>query len=481
MGVDAYYAVTPELQDLAFTNPQEYLKIVLGDIPTNNSGIPKAIKETSSKVKNKKPAISESDITEIDDVTDDDIFTDTLLDNLAQSMMGGNSRSTQKVITEEIASDELEDLTIVQPKKKEETKKDVKLHSEGSKEKSTKEKEESKKAVKEDMKENTSDDEEDDTPEEDITLDSAFSVFFNDPENGDIIISDPWKDFRSHVISIYNTAEATTNYQSDAYLNLKSFANLAVAMIAGPVLVIPQQGEDKEAHAMFEKFITGVTDLDTRRIMILTRTEENSTDEEPIIDFLVFFIDHDSNLFLEKALETYEKENIAIDFLYAIYNKAWDRRTTRWTRLEYLDGLIEDTESSKEDVEFFLDLVSKDPSTVTGENTVEKFIDDLCMPMELMVPFIHSAYLSLAYFMANASIEDGKILEIPNGFAMTKQEETNHEETKMDYNNTDSEDSEIDEISEEELTEVVVNTDPKVSSKPSTSSEPKSLVVESIH
>jgi len=274
-----------------------------------------------------------------------------------------------------------------------------------------------------------SDDDNDDMSEyEEETLDNQFKVIEVDEETSDIIIRDSWNPIKSNVISFYNLIEANFNYtNSNLYDQMKSTVEFALAFISGPLLVI------KQGNELFKDFINTVEAMDTDRIFICSKLSETDVDTngDPACHFLVYHIDQFSIDTLSDLFESFESQRnkdkqILLDFLYAVYKKASDRHTNSWSCYESVDMLIDDYESDDDDIEYVLDLIKKEDSTVMGTSNFDNFLDKFVFPIET---FITDKYTNSNIFRViekllshhldmtrkDIIVEDG-VIQVPDNF-----------------------------------------------------------------
>ena len=301
-----------------------------------------------------------------------------------------------------------------------------------------------------DVAENTDDDDDDDVVEpadddyeddeedftydeeeidmENATLNNQFKIIHADHDTGDIVIKDVWKDFKSHTISFFNMIEAKMDYtKSPLYEQMKSFIDLAVAFIAGPVLVI------KHGNKKFKEFIDTVENFDRERILCLSKFDDERVDEngEPLIHFLIYYIDEASKDELETIFDVFEEPDsdnnaIILDFIYSVFKKAVDRHENQWGCYDGIDCLIDENESSDEDIDFVLELIKKDKDTVMGNGGFDHFMDTFVLPIEMFLSTrfgssnAFNLYVTLLADVLDGSredsvIEDGVII-VPNNF-----------------------------------------------------------------
>ena len=270
--------------------------------------------------------------------------------------------------------------------------------------------------------------EDDEVDMESATMDNQFKIIHADHDSGDIVIKDVWKDFKSHTISFYNMIEAKMNYEkSTLYEQMKSFVDLAVAFIAGPVLVI------KHGNKKFKEFIDSVENFDRERILCLSKFDDERVDEngDPLIHFLVYYIDEASKDELETIFDVFEEPDsdnnaIILDFLYSVFKKAVDRHENQWGCYEGIDCLIDENESSDEDIDFVLSLIKKDKDTVMGKGSFDHFMDTFVLPIETFLTKrfgganVFNVYVALLSDVLDGSkdniiIEDGVII-VPDNF-----------------------------------------------------------------
>ena len=293
----------------------------------------------------------------------------------------------------------------------------------------------------EDVVDNDDDDDDDDEDDEEdftfdeeeidmenATLDNQFKIIHADHDTGDIVIKDVWKDFKSHTISFFNMIEAKMDYsKSPLYEQMKSFVDLAVAFIAGPVLVI------KHGNKKFKEFIDTVENFDRERILCLSKFDDEKVDEngEPLVHFLIYYIDEASKDELETIFDVFEEPDndnnaIILDFIYSVFKKAVDRHENQWGCYDGIDCLIDENESSDEDIDFVLELIKKDKDTVMGNGGFDHFMDTFVLPIEMFLSTrfgssnAFNLYVTLLSDVLdgsreNAVIEDGIII-VPNNF-----------------------------------------------------------------
>lgn len=274
----------------------------------------------------------------------------------------------------------------------------------------------------------TYDNEEDEIDMENATLNNQFKIIHADHDTGDIVIKDVWKDFKSHTISFFNMIEAKMDYtKSPLYEQMKSFVDLAVAFIAGPVLVI------KHGNKKFKEFIDTVENFDRERILCLSKFDDERVDEngDPLVHFLIYYIDEASKDELETIFDVFEEPDsdnnaIILDFIYSVFKKAVDRHENQWGCYEGIDCLIDENESSDEDIDFVLELIKKDKDTVMGKGGFEHFMDTFVLPIEMFLSTrfdssnAFNLYVSLLSDVLDGSrensvIENGVIV-VPNNF-----------------------------------------------------------------
>lgn len=259
-----------------------------------------------------------------------------------------------------------------------------------------------------------------------ITLQDAFKMIVCDDENGDFIISDPYKNYKAHTINTYALTEARTNYASSSVYNgMVKNIPFALAFIAGPILVI------RPGDELFQKFITTVETFDRDHIFIMTRVEDTKgPDGNDVIDFLVYYADPESVEFTIDLIRDFQGEpDSAIDFLYAVFKKAMDRHENLWSSMEWIDNIIEIEKSQAADVYYAMDLITNDGSTVIDidrNRTVEEFIKEFTRPIENYIDpekgiFTKNCKMLKALLDDKMAPTDKEgVLIIPENFSFTK-------------------------------------------------------------
>lgn len=267
--------------------------------------------------------------------------------------------------------------------------------------------------------------------EEEATLDNQFKVLTEDMETSDIVINDAWKRYKSHSISFFNMRAATMDYEnSSLYAEMCGFLDFAIAVIAGPVLIV------REGNPKFQRFIDQVESCDTERIFFVTKTDEEilNPDGKPATHILMYYIDKESKDLLNILVEGWEDNGdneIVLDFFYSVYKKVTDRYENPFSIYAGIDVLIENFESSDTDIDYVIDLILKEESTVVRTdnggshydhflknivmNRIEAFINCPQNPMGIFEIFKN--ILSL-YFEKDS---DGGILQIPTNFGLNEE------------------------------------------------------------
>ena len=267
--------------------------------------------------------------------------------------------------------------------------------------------------------------------EEEATLDNQFKVLTEDMETSDIVINDAWKRYKSHSISFFNMRPATMDYEnSSLYAEMCGFLDFAIAVIAGPVLIV------REGNPKFQRFIDQVESCDTERIFFVTKTDEEILNPKgnPATHILMYYIDKESKDLLNILVEGWEDNGdneIVLDFFYSVYKKVTDRYENPFSVYAGIDVLIENFESSDTDIDYVIDLILKEESTVVrtdnGGSHYEHFLKNIVMnrieafincPQNPMGIFeIFKNILSL-YFEKDS---DGGILQIPTNFGLDEE------------------------------------------------------------
>lgn len=263
------------------------------------------------------------------------------------------------------------------------------------------------------------------------TLDNQFKVLTEDLEIGDIVINDAWKRYKSHTISFVNMKAATMDYQnSSLYNEMCGFLDFAIAMIAGPVLII------REGNPKFQRLIDIIESLDTERIFFVSKTDTDVLNDkgEPATHILMYYIDSGSKDLLNILIEGWEDNGdneIVLDFLYSVYKKVTDRYENPFSVYAGIDVLIEDFESSDTDIDYVIDLILKDENTVirtdNGGNHYEYFLKNIVMSK--IEAFVQCPQNEMPIFEAFKNIlsiyfekeDTGEIIQIPVNFGI-KQE-----------------------------------------------------------
>lgn len=267
--------------------------------------------------------------------------------------------------------------------------------------------------------------------EEEATLDNQFKVLTEDMETSDIVINDAWKRYKSHSISFFNMRAATMDYEnSSLYAEMCGFLDFAIAVIAGPVLIV------REGNPKFQRFIDQVESCDTERIFFVTKTDEEilNPNGKPATHILMYYIDKKSKELLNILVEGWEDNGdneIVLDFVYSIYKKVTDRYENPFSVYAGIDVLIENFESSDTDIDYVIDLILKEESTVVrtdnGGSHYEHFLKNIVMnrieafincPQNPMGIFeIFKNILSIYFEKDN----DGGILQIPTNFGLDEE------------------------------------------------------------
>ena len=321
-----------------------------------------------------------------------------------------------------------------------------------------------------------------DDEDEEPTLDNQFKVIQKDDEYGDIVIKDAWKDFKSHTINFYNMRPAIMNFEESVqYSNMRGLAVLALAFIAGPVLVI------KHGNEKFSNFIKTTKSFDKERIFILRKEDDDIKDTtgKRLIHFLVYYIDQESQEELEILLERFSNlENpddvIALDILYSIYEKAMSRHENPWSSYVGIDALIDQFESSDEDIDFVLDLIRKDKDTELGESTFEYFMDNFVLPIEAFIGDHNEIgafdlYRTiLRHTMENESnypvVDD--VIQVPDNFGYnnegvrTTSTETEYEIDDEGGTSIEDDIDDVDEIDDTDASDLVIDLGTRVDDEP---------------
>ena len=267
--------------------------------------------------------------------------------------------------------------------------------------------------------------------EEEATLDNQFKVLTEDMETSDIVINDAWKRYKSHSISFFNMRAATMDYEnSSLYAEMCGFLDFAIAVIAGPVLIV------REGNPKFQRFIDQVESCDTERIFFVTKTDNEILNPkgEPATHILMYYIDKESKDLLNILVEGWEDNGdneIVLDFFYSVYKKVTDRYENPFSVYAGIDVLIENFESSDTDIDYVIDLILKEESTVVRTdnggshydhflknivmNRIEAFINCPQNPMGIFEIFKN--ILSI-YFEKDS---DGGILQIPTNFGLNEE------------------------------------------------------------
>ncbi len=267
--------------------------------------------------------------------------------------------------------------------------------------------------------------------EEEATLDNQFKVLTEDMETSDIVINDAWKRYKSHSISFFNMRAATMDYaNSSLYAEMCGFLDFAIAVIAGPVLIV------REGNPKFQRFIDQVESCDTERIFFVTKTDEEilNSNGKPATHILMYYIDKKSKELLNILVEGWEDNGdneIVLDFVYSVYKKVTDRYENPFSLYAGIDVLIENFESSDTDIDYVIDLILKEESTVVrtdnGGSHYEHFLKNIVMnrieafincPQNPMGIFeIFKNILSIYFEKDN----DGGILQIPTNFGLDEE------------------------------------------------------------
>jgi hypothetical protein len=284
------------------------------------------------------------------------------------------------------------------------------------------------------------DDDEDETIEDIVeenepkTLDEAFPVLILDDETGDQVINDPWKTFKSHVLSTFGLLKAKCDYTSEDYKACRSFVEVAIAIIAGPVLVV------RQGNQLFKSFVNQLVKMDNTKVFVMSYTEDGVTaNGEPVVDFLVYYIDDTTKTGIQQFLDQAELEenSIALDYINEVLTKATSRFENPYVDFEYLSGLIEDTESSDDDIEYFLNLLQDEDDTVLGDGGIDYFLETFVMDFkEIIKAFKHYANVLNYYFTVyREDHKDEETMELPENFLTIHKVEntaTKKEETKVE-------------------------------------------------
>jgi len=235
--------------------------------------------------------------------------------------------------------------------------------------------------------------EDEDESEMSVTLDSKFKLIRNDSNDfGDLILNIPWDKENKIFLNIANAREFIVNYEdSKLFQQMKEMAVLAAAFIAGPILVIP--GTSRE----LKKFISECHSFDKNRIFFVSKTDDTRKDEDgnPIVHFLVYYIDEESGNFMERYIDEYsigskdesedEKVHAALDILFTLFFKACFRLDNRFADLNNLDSIIWENKSSSSEIEYVFDLIKRDKDTKLAESDFASF-NELVLPIEALIP-----------------------------------------------------------------------------------------------
>lgn len=276
--------------------------------------------------------------------------------------------------------------------------------------------------------------EEDDEPEEDFSIESddedeeddePFKLFMIDPDTCELIIKDPWKEYKSHCINILNVPKARTDYENSVlYNSMKEYCAFALAFIAGPTLVI------ESGNKLFQEFINTVKNYNTSQIYVMSYTKvdgQKDANGDPITRFLLYYIDNNSLDEIEMMLETFEKKDSILGFFTALYKKTVDIYENPWAVYDNYDFLFDEYASSDEDIKYVLDLIRQDEDTKIGTSNYDIFMSKFVIPIEVFITsanelpnVFNTISRVLTTFMVPESsdkiVDDDFVIDIPADF-----------------------------------------------------------------
>lgn len=318
--------------------------------------------------------------------------------------------------------------------------------------------------------------EEDDEPEEDFSIESddedeeddePFKLFMIDPDTCELIIKDPWKEYKSHCINILNVPKARTDYENSVlYNSMKEYCAFALAFIAGPTLVI------ESGNKLFQEFINTVKNYNTSQIYVMSYTKvdgQKDANGDPITRFLLYYIDNNSLDEIEMMLETFEKKDSILGFFTALYKKTVDIYENPWAVYDNYDFLFDEYASSDEDIKYVLDLIRQDEDTKIGTSNYDIFMSKFVIPIEVFItsanelPNVFNTISSvLTTFMVPESsdkiVDDDFVIDIPADFVKVGEiqghiEESDDEEeyeTEDEFSMKDEDEEEYEEDNSED-------------------------------